>query len=68
MLFDIKDNRRIMEKANYDACTLLHVAEECLLNREKRRGSDEVHDEVERALCQVRSSRGHVCQVEGQRS
>ena len=32
----------------------LHVAEECLLHREKRRGIDMVHDDVEKQLIKVR--------------
>ena len=33
--------------------TPLHIAQECLYNREKRQGIDLVHDDVERALLKV---------------
>lgn len=33
----------------------LHIAQECLYNREKRQGIDLVHDNVERVLIKVRS-------------
>ena len=37
----------------------LHVAEECLLHREKRRGIDMVHDDVEKQLIKVRPTAHH---------
>ena len=42
-----------MEKALMDTQNPLHVAEECLLHREKRRGIDMVHDDVEKQLIKV---------------
>jgi hypothetical protein len=43
-----------LEKALMDTQNPLHVAEECLLHREKRRGIDMVHDDVEKQLIKVR--------------
>lgn len=39
-----------MEKAFADTKTPFIIAEECLMQREKRQGIDQVHDDVERAL------------------
>ena len=44
----------MLEKALMDTQNPLHVAEECLLHREKRRGIDMVHDDVEKQLIKVR--------------
>jgi len=42
-----------LEKMLADLETPLHIAQECLYNREKRQGIDLVHDDVERALLKV---------------
>ena len=42
-----------MEKAYADTQGPLAIAEECLLQREKRQGIDQVHDGVERNLTAV---------------
>ena len=42
-----------LEKMLADLETPLHIAQECLYNREKRQGIDLVHDDVERALVKV---------------
>lgn len=42
-----------MEKALGDTANPLHIAEECLMHREKRQGIDLVHDDVERTLIKV---------------
>lgn len=43
----------MVEKAVADWQTPLDIAEESLLQREKRTGIDQVHDEVERLLSKV---------------
>ncbi|XP_013384963.1 tektin-3 [Lingula anatina] len=47
---NLKEHKRILEKAYMDTNNPLHIAEECLLHREKRQGIDMVHDDVERSL------------------
>jgi len=42
-----------LEKLLADLESPLHIAQECLYNREKRQGIDLVHDDVERALVKV---------------
>ena len=49
-----QEHKRVLEKALMDTQNPLHVAEECLLHREKRRGIDMVHDDVEKQLIKVR--------------
>ena len=46
----------MLEKAYHDTKSPLAIAEECLLQREKRQGIDQVHDDVERSLSKVKSS------------
>jgi len=43
-----------MEKTLSDLQIPLDIAEECLLQREKRTDIDQVHDEVEKCLTKVR--------------
>lgn len=45
-----QEYRRMLEKALGDSANPLHIAEECLIQREKRQGIDLVNDEVEKAL------------------
>lgn len=45
----------MLEKAYHATKNPLAIAEECLLQREKRRGIDVVHDDVERHLSRVNS-------------
>jgi len=40
----------VLEKAYMATANPLHIAEECLLHREKRTGIDMVHDDVEKEL------------------
>jgi len=47
---NLKEHKRILEKAYQDTRGPLQIAEECLLQREKRVGIDQVHDDVEKAL------------------
>ncbi|KAK6184029.1 hypothetical protein SNE40_006576 [Patella caerulea] len=47
---NLKEYRRTLEKALGDTANPLHVAEECLMHREKRRGIDLVNDHVEKSL------------------
>ncbi|XP_034328059.1 tektin-3-like isoform X1 [Crassostrea angulata] len=47
---NLKEYRRTLEKALGDTANPLHIAEECLMHREKRQGIDLVHDDVERTL------------------
>lgn len=42
-----------MERALGDTANPLHIAEECLMHREKRQGIDLVHDGVEKSLIKV---------------
>ncbi|XP_067654721.1 tektin-3-like isoform X2 [Haliotis asinina] len=46
----LQEYKRTLEKALADTANPLHVAEECLMHREKRQGIDLVNDEVERTL------------------
>lgn len=52
-----------LEKIIADLETPLHIAQECLYNREKRQGIDLVHDDVERALLKVSPASQSVSQV-----
>ncbi len=45
----------VLEKALLETDNPLHIAQECLYNREKRQGIDLVHDNVEKELIQVLS-------------
>lgn len=47
---NLKEYRRTLEKALGDTANPLHIAEECLMHREKRQGIDLVHDGVEKCL------------------
>lgn len=47
---NLSEHKRILEKAYFDTKSPLSIAEECLLQREKRLGIDMVHDDVERNL------------------
>merc|ERR1719192_1407946 len=42
--------KAVLEKALAETENPLHIAQECLYNREKRQGIDLVHDDVEREL------------------
>ncbi|XP_023025860.2 tektin-3 [Leptinotarsa decemlineata] len=46
----LQDSRRALKKAIEDIEGPLHIAQECLYHREKRRGIDLVHDNVEQSL------------------
>jgi len=46
----LQEGKRILEKALEETENPLHIAQECLYNREKRQGIDLVHDNVERQL------------------
>lgn len=46
----IQEHKRVLEKALYDTKGPLATAEECLLQREKRQGIDNVVDDVEKSL------------------
>ncbi len=48
-----QEHKRVLEKAYQDTKGPLSIAEECLLQREKRQGIDQVHDDVERTLTRV---------------
>ncbi|KAK6184034.1 hypothetical protein SNE40_006580 [Patella caerulea] len=47
---NLKEYRRTLEHALGDTANPLHVSEECLMHREKRRGIDLVNDDVEKNL------------------
>lgn len=51
---DLAEAKRILEKTLAETANPLHIAQECLYNREKRQGIDLVHDPVERELIKVR--------------
>ncbi|PSN29761.1 Tektin-3 [Blattella germanica] len=54
----LQDKRRDLEKAIQDCEGPLHIAQECLYQRENRQGIDLVHDQVEQALlCEVENLR-----------
>lgn len=53
-VFTLQEYRRTCEKALADTANPLHIAEECLMHREKRQGIDLVNDDVEKALIKVR--------------
>jgi len=46
----LAESKRILEKALAETENPLHIAQECLYNREKRQGIDLVHDTTERTL------------------
>ena len=48
--------KAVLEKALAETENPLHIAQECLYNREKRQGIDQVHDGVEKELIKVNSS------------
>ena len=48
---NLAEHRRVLDKALRDTYGPLQIAEECLMQREKRMGIDRVHDDVEKALC-----------------
>ena len=52
----LQEYRRTLEKALADTANPLHIAEECLMHREKRQGIDLVHDDVEKHLVKVNKS------------
>ncbi|XP_067654727.1 tektin-3-like [Haliotis asinina] len=47
---NLKEYKRTLERALADTANPLHVAEECLMHREKRQGIDLVNDKVEKSL------------------
>lgn len=47
---DLTEAKRVLEKTLAETANPLHIAQECLYNREKRQGIDLVHDPVEREL------------------
>ena len=49
----VQEHKRVLEKAYHDTKGPLSIAEECLLQREKRVGIDQVHDDVEKNLTRV---------------
>ena len=50
---DLAEAKRVLEKTLAETANPLHIAQECLYNREKRQGIDLVHDPVERELIKV---------------
>ncbi|VEL10738.1 unnamed protein product [Protopolystoma xenopodis] len=50
---DLNRTKRIAEKLLTETENQLHIAQECLYNREKRQGIDLVHDNVEKKMVQV---------------
>lgn len=46
----LQEHKRVLEKAYMATANPLHIAEECLLHREKRTGIDLVDDDVEKEL------------------
>ena len=59
-----QEQRRILEKAIEDTKAALSIAEECLMQREKRIGIDEVKDAPEKCLSKVCYNHGRVRFVE----
>ena len=49
----LQRHKGVLEKALAETENPLHIAQECLYNREKRQGIDLVHDNVERELIKV---------------
>ncbi|XP_029638827.2 tektin-3-like [Octopus sinensis] len=47
---NLKEYKRILERALEDSSKPLHIGQECLMHREKRYGIDMVHDDVEKSL------------------
>lgn len=47
---NLREHKRVLEKALMDSNNPLHIAEECCMHREKRQGIDLVNDGVERNL------------------
>ncbi|GAB1609876.1 tektin-3-like, partial [Argonauta hians] len=47
---NLKEYKRMLERALDDTSKPLHIAQECLMHREKRYGIDLVHDDVEKSL------------------
>ena len=50
---NLAEAKRVLEKTLAETANPLHIAQECLYNREKRQGIDLVHDPVERELIKV---------------
>ena len=50
----LQEFKAVLEKAYADTRGPLSIAEECLLQREKRQAIDLVHDDVEKQLTRVR--------------
>ncbi|XP_064634138.1 tektin-3-like isoform X1 [Lineus longissimus] len=46
----LEEHKRVLESALQHTQNPFHIAEECLMHREKRRGIDMVHDDVEKSL------------------
>jgi tektin-3 len=49
---NLMEHKRVLERALSDTANPYHVATDCLLHRERRRGIDMVHDGVEKNLIQ----------------
>ena len=47
------ERKAVMEKMLFDSQRSLAIAEECMLQREKRTGIDQTFDEPEKGLCKV---------------
>jgi tektin-3 len=47
---NLQEHKRVLERAFHDTRNPLAIAEECLMQREKRRAIDCVHDDVETSL------------------
>lgn len=47
---NLQEHKRVLERACHDTRHPQSIVDECLLQREKRRGIDAVHDEVEKSL------------------
>jgi len=56
MMLIMQEVKRVMEKTLSDLQIPMDIAEECLLQREKRTDIDQTHDEVEKCLSKVRSN------------
>jgi len=47
------ERKAVMEKMLFDSQRSLAISEECMLQREKRRGIDQTFDDPEKGLCKV---------------
>jgi tektin-3 len=54
-----QEHKRVLERAYHDTRNPQAIVEECLMQREKRRGIDAVHDDVEKSLARVSTQSTH---------